>query len=112
MSWILLSLLSALFLGLYDIAKKVAVRDNAVPPVLLCNVATAAMLWIPLAAISRCSPSVLSGTLLMVERLGWQVHVMLAAKSCLVAASWTFAFFALKHLPISIATPSVRFSEP
>lgn len=45
MEWILLSICSAVFLGLYDLAKKTAVRDNAVPPVLLFNVASAAYCW-------------------------------------------------------------------
>ena len=44
-SWIALSLLSAIFLGIYDIAKKKAVTGNAVPPVLLLNVSTAAVIW-------------------------------------------------------------------
>ena len=44
-SWIALSLLSAIFLGIYEIAKKKAVIGNAVPPVLLLNVSTAAMIW-------------------------------------------------------------------
>ncbi len=35
MQWIVQSLLSAIFLGLYDLAKKSAVRENAVPAVLL-----------------------------------------------------------------------------
>ena len=45
MSWIALTLASAVLLGIYDIAKKQAVRGNAVPMVLLCNVATAAAIW-------------------------------------------------------------------
>ncbi len=36
---------------------------------------------------------------------------MLLLKSVLVGASWTCAFFALKHLPISIATP-IRATSP
>ncbi|HEX7598490.1 MAG TPA: permease, partial [Polyangia bacterium] len=35
MSWMLLAVLSAVFLGLYDVAKKASVQDNAVLPVLL-----------------------------------------------------------------------------
>ena len=35
--WVLWILASAVFLALYDIAKKVSVRDNEVLPVLLCS---------------------------------------------------------------------------
>ena len=56
MNCILLSLSSAIFLGLYDIAKKSAVRDNAVPPVLFFNVLTAACIWIPAISMSKLSP--------------------------------------------------------
>ena len=48
MTWILLSLCSAVFLGFYEIAKKVSLKENAVPPVLFFNVLTAAILWLPL----------------------------------------------------------------
>ena len=37
MSWICWILASAVFLALYDLAKKASVRDNAVLPVLLCS---------------------------------------------------------------------------
>jgi hypothetical protein len=40
MSWVLLSICSALFLGFYDLAKKHAVRDNAVLPVLFFGILT------------------------------------------------------------------------
>ena len=35
--WLLLAFTLALLLGLYDVAKKHALRDNAVLPVLLLN---------------------------------------------------------------------------
>ncbi len=37
MSWIAASLVSAFFLGLYDLSKKHALRDNAVLPVLFLS---------------------------------------------------------------------------
>jgi len=48
---------------------------------------------------------------LFVESLSPQEHGFLFAKSALVGASWTCAFFALKRLPITIATP-IRASSP
>jgi transporter family protein len=38
-------------------------------------------------------------------------HAMLAVKSLLVGSSWIFAYFAIKHLPISIVTP-IRSMSP
>jgi hypothetical protein len=42
MTWITLSIFSALLLGLYDLAKKSALRDNAVLPVLFFGIVTSA----------------------------------------------------------------------
>lgn len=98
--WVLLAFLSALCLGLYDLAKKSSVRDNAVPMVLLLNVLTGAAIYLP----------ILVGTS-WVEPVGLKGHILLACKSLLVGTSWTCAFFALKHLPISIATP-IRATSP
>jgi drug/metabolite transporter (DMT)-like permease len=114
--WISLSLISALFLGLYDIAKKGAVRDNAVPPVLLLNVMTAAILWaipVTVAYLSDFTSNTGSGIDWMrsLSKVDGTAHTMLFLKSVLVGSSWTCAFFALKHLPISIATP-IRATSP
>ena len=108
--WILLSLLSGVFLGLYDIAKKSAVRDNAVAVVLLLNVVTAALIWtVPvLAAGWQPAPDDWLAPLRYVPA---RTHGLLMLKSIVVGASWSCAFFALKHLPISIATP-IRATSP
>lgn len=111
MNWIFLSLLSALFLGVYDIARKAAVRNNAVPPVLLLNVSTAAVLWLPWVVLSRSSPDLIPWRMLYVSPLPWSGHALLLAKSTLVGASWMFGFWGMKHLPISIAAP-IRSSSP
>lgn len=116
MSWIALAFVSALFLGCYDIAKKISVRDNAVPIVLLVNVATAAAVWLgPIAyacvAVNGALELPCPDWLAEVVELAARDHVLLALKSLLVGLSWTFAFFALKHLPISIAAP-IRATSP
>ncbi len=56
MHWIALSLLSAVFLGFYEIAKKASVRNNAVPPVLFFNVLTSALIYLPLILCSHYTP--------------------------------------------------------
>ncbi len=111
MQWILLSLLSATILGFYDLAKKASVRDNAVPAVLLLNVFTAALIYSPVILISRLRPEWLSDTRFFIPPITASNHGLLFLKSALVGSSWTLAFFALKHLPLSIATP-IRATSP
>lgn len=109
--WITLSLVSAFFLGLYDIAKKSAVRENAVPPVLLFSVSTAATIWaIPILA-AFLLPNSSQSWLRELSDLNAHQHTLLLCKSVLVGSSWTCAFFALKRLPLSIATP-IRATSP
>ncbi len=110
-TWIWLSLLSALFLGLYDIAKKSAVEGNAVPPVLLLNVITAALIWSLPLCMAAAMPGESSGSLAELWQLKPRDHGLLLCKSVMVGTSWSFAFFALKRLPISIATP-IRATSP
>ncbi len=64
MSWILLTALSALCLGVYDLLKKHAVLDNAVLPVLFWGVVTSAVLWLPFVIWSALAPDSGPGRLL------------------------------------------------
>lgn len=111
MSWVLLSLLSALFLGLYDLAKKQAVRDNAVFPVLFFSVLTGALLWLPLMLWSALAPGGFPYETFRVAPMSGTEHLLLFLKSLLVGTSWTFSYFAIKHLPLSIAGP-IRATAP
>ncbi|TWU56638.1 EamA-like transporter family protein [Rubripirellula tenax] len=111
MDWVLLSIVSAVCLGFYDIAKKSAVKDNAVPVVLLFNVMTAAIVWLPAILWSAFSGDARDGIFSALTDVSAQDHVRLLLKSVLVGASWTAAFFAMKQLPISIATP-IRATSP
>lgn len=105
MSWIVLSLLSAFALGFYGLAKKKAVHENAVPIVLLLNVATSATLYTPIILLSAAYPDVMADTGVFVAPMSGEHHMLMMLKSGLVGLSWIFAFFALKHLPLSIAAP-------
>lgn len=112
MVWMSLSLLSAVLLGFYDIAKKVAARDNAVPVVLLISTSIGAAIWIPLLLWQQWWPAgEFPIAFLRVEPLTLWEHGYLLAKAVLVGTSWTLALFALKHLPLSIAAP-VRSTSP
>ncbi|WP_233148323.1 EamA family transporter [Rhodopirellula sp. MGV] len=110
-SWIVLSVISALLLGFYDSAKKMAVNKNAVPIVLLCSVSIGATLYLPLMVLSVIAPDWIAADWIRVKSLSWSSHGLIMMKSILVGASWTLAFSALKHLPLSIGAP-IRATSP
>ena len=104
MSWICWLLASAVFLALYDLAKKASVRDNAVLPVLLgATLFGGAAFLLGLWASGRLAP--------VAGRIDSRLVGLAAVKSLVVATSWVFTFCALRTLPISIATP-IRASAP
>ncbi|MFQ3224449.1 MAG: transporter family protein [Lentimonas sp.] len=111
MSWIILSILSALFLGFYDLAKKHALRENAVFPVLFFGIVTSACIWLPFVIWSHLSPESYPAADFLITPIGLRAHGLLFLKSALVAGSWIFGYFALKHLPLSIAGP-IRATSP
>ena len=104
MSWTAWILASSFFLALYDLAKKASVRDNAVLPVLLCSTCCGCAAFV--AGVAAC------GKLPEVVASANGAAVGLAAiKSVIVATSWVFTFYALRTLPITLATP-IRASAP
>lgn len=109
MDWVVLALLSALFLGIYDLGTKHAVRDNAVLPVLFLANVSSASVWLVLIFIDRSSGG-LPPLFQVAPLTAWQ-HAQLAAKSLLVGSSWICSYFALKHLPLSLASP-IRATGP
>jgi len=111
MSWIVLSIFSALLLGFYDLAKKHALRDNAVLPVLFFGIVTSAVVWLPFVLWSHIAPETYPSARFLVQPLAGHEHVLLFLKSALVAGSWIFGYFALKNLPLSIAGP-IRATGP
>ncbi|MGZ0657579.1 EamA family transporter [Coraliomargarita sp. W4R53] len=111
MSWIALSICSALLLGLYDLAKKHALRDNAVLPVLFFGILTSGLVWLPFVLWSHLAPESFPSAQFQVSPLAAYEHILLFLKSALVASSWIFGYFALKNLPLSIAGP-IRATGP
>jgi drug/metabolite transporter (DMT)-like permease len=102
-------LLSAFFLGCYDLSTKHAVRGNAVLPVLfLANLCSAAI-WGGLLASSAAGVA-LPGAL-HVDTLTGAQHLQVLLKSTIVACSWVCSYFAVKHLPVSLAAP-IRATGP
>jgi drug/metabolite transporter (DMT)-like permease len=109
--WIWLGLVSMVFLGVYDICKKHALRSNAVLPVLFfANLASAQLAW-PMLLGSACFPDAMASMGLLVEPVPLAGHGLLFIKAMIVSTSWVLAYFAMKHLPISIVSP-IRASGP
>jgi len=111
MDWYHLSLLSSLFLGFYEIAKKVSLKENAVAPVLFFNVLTQCICYLPAVISQRLLQMNAPATWMTIEPLTWDQHLLLATKSVIAGSSWIFASFAIKHLPMSIASP-IRATSP
>lgn len=110
MPWIAASLVSAFFLGCYDLFTKHAVRDNAVLPVLFFANLCSASLWLALMALESLHPGTLPAAF-VVTPLSAAQHGQLLLKSVIVASSWCCSYFAVKHLPVSIAAP-IRATGP
>jgi transporter family protein len=111
MSWIVLAVLSALFLGLYEVAKKSAVTGNAVLPSLLLGSLSGLSVLLPFTLLASRFPAFAAQIGAVPASLSVQGHLLVAAKALLVTSSWIGTYFALKHLPLSIASP-VRASAP
>ena len=103
MDWLGWILSSCVVLSLYDLSKKASVRGNAVFPTLLGSTAagwlavTAFLVWRgAFAAALGTSPANIA---------------LLLLKSCIVGASWTATYMALRTLPITFAAP-IRATGP
>lgn len=110
MPWVAASLVSALFLGCYDLCIKQSVRDNAVLPVLFFANVCSATVWLTLMSAHALVPGLLPATL-TVAPINRVQHVEIFLKSLIVASSWLCSYFAIKHLPVSIAAP-IRATGP
>ncbi|MGJ8724059.1 MAG: EamA family transporter [Roseibacillus sp.] len=111
MSWLLLTVFSSALLGLYDFLKKIAVRDNAVFPVLFGGICAGGLVWLPFILWSILAPESLPHNSLNVTGISATEHGLLLIKSIIVVASWIFGYLGLKELPLSIATP-IRATSP
>ncbi len=111
MNWIAAGLVSAFFLGLYDVFKKRSVNGNAVIPVLFAGVCGGALIWLPWIVFSFTDGFAAPHRFLVVDRLTPFEHLMILLKSTIVGASWILSYFALKHLPVSLAT-GIRATSP
>ena len=102
--WLGFALFSALFLGLYDVAKKQSLKENAVIPVLWFNTLFCSLLMLPFTLLSW-KTGVLDGSIFYVPTAGWELHRLLMLKAFIVLGSWIFGYFGMKHLPITLFGP-------
>lgn len=109
--WLILAFCSAFLLGLYDVSKKVALKDNAVLPVLFLNTLFSTMIFLPfiidgaagLGWFSGGNFDICAATESLADPI--KAHLLVFAKAVIVLASWIFGYFGLKHLPITIVGP-------
>lgn len=110
MIWVLLTFFSAALLGIYDIFKKLSLNRNAVIPVLFFSSLVNAIIFIPFLFLI-CLKVFTPLSLLNFGHLTFYDHMLFFIKSVIVGSSWLLAYFALKHLPITIVSP-IRSAGP
>lgn len=110
--WILRALLSAFWLGIYDVFKKKSLSDNAVIPVLSLSILLSFGLLAPYLIVSLFHPDAqkLLGDF-YVPNVSAEVHLAIFVKSVIVLGSWICAYFGMKHVPITIFSP-IRATQP
>ena len=103
--WVIPAFVSALLLGFYDVAKKRALADNAVLPVLLLNTLFSSFIFLPVIIASALGAGWLDDTPFAIGAGSLNDHVLVVGKAVLVLSSWIFGYIGLKHLPLTIAGP-------
>lgn len=97
--WVVLAFISTLFLGIYDVSKKISLRKNSVLPVLVISTGISALIFTPIIIF----PS--NGSLLNVPAGNLKDHLYIISKSLIVVASWICSYYGLKYTPISTYGP-------
>lgn len=109
--WLLCTVASAVFLGMYEVFKKLALRNNAVMPVLFLTPVLCSLFFLPFLILSRTHPESIQDSLFYVGQLHGTDHLYILLKSAIVLTSWGLAYFAMKNLPITIASP-IKSTQP
>lgn len=103
--WVGVAFLSALMLGLYDVAKKRSLTGNAVVAVLWFNTLISTLIFLPVVLDSEFSLGVLEETALSYSVTTPFSHLLVAIKAVITLSSWLCGYYAMKHLPLSIVGP-------
>jgi len=109
--WLILAFISAILLGSYEVFKKVSLDKNAVIPVILVSILFSCLILAPFLLISDFFPEVLKGSIFFVPQVDFHTHLLFILKAIIVLTSWLFAYFALKHLPLSLVSP-IKATQP
>jgi len=109
--WLVLAFLSALLLGAYEVSKKISLHNNAVIPVLWSSILVSCIIVTPFLLISFFAPQTLINTPFFVPKVDFTTHLLFVLKAIIVLSSWLFAYFGLKHLPLTIASP-IKATQP
>lgn len=108
--WLALAFCSAFLLGCYDVNKKLSLNGNAVIPVLFMNTLFSSLLFVPFIILSF-STDWLDGTMVYVPQASMETHLRVFVKAIIVLSSWISGYFALKHLPLTLAGP-IKATQP
>lgn len=109
--WIVLAICSAILLGIYDVFKKISLKENAVIPVLSASIFISFLFFLPVLALSEWAPETAQRLRVFVPTIPWSTHLLIAFKSLIVLGSWISAYFGMKHIPITIYAP-IRATQP
>ncbi len=103
--WVGAALLSAMLLGLYDVAKKRSLAGNAVVVVLLLNTLFSTILFAPVILDAEFDLGLFEGTALASTSGNIGGHALVALKAAITLSSWLCGYYAIKHLPLTIVGP-------
>lgn len=103
--WIICAFISAFLIGLQDIARKQAVKNNPVFTVLLLNLFFCTLFVLPFIWAAQSGAGWFTGTWFDIGRGSWQAHGFVFIKALIVLASWLCLYFSLKYLPITLTAP-------
>ncbi len=109
--WLVYTVTSAIFLGFYEVFKKLSLRGNAMIPVLFLTPVLCSLIFSPALIMSYLCPERLEGSVFLVGKLSGTDHLYVMLKSCIVLISWSLAYLAIKNLPITIASP-IKSTQP
>ncbi len=102
--WLALGFLSAILLGFYDLAKKVSLKDNAVLIVLWLNTLFCSLVFLPL-VVGSLLGWIPSDSACFVPWHASTAQPYILLKSIIVLSSWTFGYYGIKSLPLTIVGP-------
>lgn len=103
--WVGVAFISALMLGLYDVAKKRSLTGNAIVAVLWFNTFISTLIFLPVVFDSELSLGILANTSFNYEPTDLFSHLLVAIKAVITLSSWICGYYAMKHLPLTIVGP-------